>query len=95
MSELSCPPPSVLGYPDQALSLLDRRSPRRRSLGIPESIAYAMLKLPVLPGHWRCAECQEQAEQLIALATEQGYPYFLAEGKLYQAWALGAARTGR
>ena len=32
---------------------------------------------------------QEQAEQLIALATEQGYPYFLAEGRMYQAWALG------
>jgi class 3 adenylate cyclase/predicted ATPase len=80
----------TLGYPDQALSFVRQALAEAQVLGHPDSIAYAMAEAA---GFYQdvgnVQAVQEQAEQLIALATEQGYPYFLAEGRLYQAWALG------
>ena len=80
----------TLGYPDQALSFTRQALAEAQVLGHRESIAYAMQGAA---GFYQdigdVQAVQEQAEQLIALAAEQGYPYFLAEGRLYQAWALG------
>jgi predicted ATPase len=80
----------TLGYPDQALSFVRQALAEAQVLGHPDSIAYAMAEAA---GFYQdvgnVQAVQEQTEQLIALATEQGYPYFLAEGRLYQAWALG------
>ena len=80
----------TLGYPDQALSFTRQALAEAEVLAHPESIAYAIEEAAAFykdVGDVQTA--QEQAEQLIALATEQGYPYFLAEGRLVQAWALG------
>jgi class 3 adenylate cyclase/predicted ATPase len=80
----------TLGYPDKALSFVRQALAEAQVLGHPDSIAYAIKEAA---GFYQdvgnVQAVQEQAEQLIALATEQGYPYFLAEGRLYQAWALG------
>jgi class 3 adenylate cyclase/predicted ATPase len=80
----------TLGYPDQALSFVRQALAEAKVLGHPESIAYAMAETAGLYQDMRNVQAvQEQAEELIALATEQGHPHFRAEGRLYQAWALG------
>jgi predicted ATPase len=80
----------TLGYPDQALSFVREALAEAKILGHPESIAYAMAEAA---GFYQdvgnVPAVQEQTEQLIALATERGHPHFLAEGRLYQAWAIG------
>jgi class 3 adenylate cyclase/predicted ATPase len=80
----------TLGYPDQALSFVRQALAEAQVLGHPESIAYAMAEAAGFYQDMRNVQAvQEQAEQLITLATEQGHPHFLAEGRLYRAWALG------
>jgi predicted ATPase len=80
----------TLGYPNQALSFVRQALAEAQVLGHPESIAYAMAEAAgCYQDMGNVQAAQEQAEQLIALATEQSHPHFLAEGKLYQAWVLG------
>jgi class 3 adenylate cyclase/predicted ATPase len=80
----------TLGYLDQALSLVRQALAEAQVLGHPESIAFATAEAA---GFYQdvgnVQAVQEQAEQLVALATEQGHAHFLAEGRLYRAWVLG------
>jgi predicted ATPase len=79
----------LLGYPDQALSCCRRALAEAQDVGDPESLAYAMSSAAGLAQDLRDVEAaREWAEAVIALATEQGLPHFLAEGTLFQAWAV-------
>jgi class 3 adenylate cyclase/predicted ATPase len=79
----------LLGYPDQALSCCQRALAEAQDVGDPETLAYAMSSAAGLAEDLRDVEAaREWAEAVIALATEQGLPHFLAEGTLFRAWAV-------
>jgi class 3 adenylate cyclase/predicted ATPase len=79
----------LLGYPDQALSCCRRALVEAQDVGHPESLAYAMSSAAGLALDLRDVEAARKwAEKVIALATEQGLPHFLAEGTVFRAWAL-------
>jgi class 3 adenylate cyclase/predicted ATPase len=79
----------LLGCPDQALSCGRRALVEAQDVGHPESLAYAMSSAAGLAQDLRDVEAARKwAEKVIALATGQGLPHFLAEGTVLRAWAL-------
>jgi class 3 adenylate cyclase/predicted ATPase len=81
----------ALGYPEQARARNGEVLVRARQLAHPNTIAQALLYDWTLHQLLRDRrEAQEQAEALIALATEQGLPLWLAAGVVVQGWALAA-----
>ena len=83
-----------LGYPEQALKSSQEALTLARALSHPFSLAYALDYAAWLhqcrrEGH----AVQDRAEALIVVCTEQGFPVWLAEGIIYQGWAL--AQQGR
>jgi predicted ATPase len=79
----------TLGYPDQALSRTQQALAEAHDRAHPESLAFAMNEAAGLYLDLRNTNAvQEQSEKLIAFATEQGFPHFVTEGKLLQAWML-------
>lgn len=79
----------MLGYPDQAL----RRS--QEALALAQEIAHPFSLVWVLHFATWLHQCrqdalatQEQAERLIALCTEQGFPFWLTPGRRFRGWAL-------
>jgi predicted ATPase len=78
-----------LGYPDQALQRIGHAIELGRSVKHPISLAYAL-------GHsgWlhhtcrRSADVRQAAEETIAIGTEQGFPFWLAEGLLHKGFSL-------
>jgi predicted ATPase len=88
----------TLGYPEQARVRQGETLAAARELAHPNTIAQALF--------WVCALHQllrdrrgarEQAEPLIALATEQGLPLWAAVGVVVRGWALadgGRAEDG-
>jgi predicted ATPase len=83
-----------LGFPDQARARLEQALAHARSLGRPYEDAFAQLSACGLFALLREPEptCQ-YGEGLIALATEQQFPFFVANGKIFRGWAL--AQQGR
>jgi class 3 adenylate cyclase/predicted ATPase len=87
-----------LGYPDQALQRVHQALALAQDLSHPNSLVYALDWAAGV--HWCRREgqaAQKQAEALIGLSTEQGFPYFLAEGTIWRGWALaeqGQAEEG-
>jgi len=80
----------TLGCPDQAHSFIRQALADAEALGHPESMAFAMAEaVGFCQDVGDVQAVQERAQALIALATEQGFSHFLAEGRLYQAWARG------
>ena len=80
---------SYLGYPDQALEAIDRTFALARELSHPFSLAYALF-FTAVSHHIRRERqlTQERAELAIALATEYGFPHWLAGGTIMRGWAL-------
>lgn len=79
----------LLGYPDQALKRIYETLILARELSHPFSLAWALnstARLHQCRGEVHAA--QEQAEALLALATERGFPYWLAPGISLRGWAL-------
>ncbi|HYC22550.1 MAG TPA: hypothetical protein VEI94_07600, partial [Candidatus Bathyarchaeia archaeon] len=81
-----------LGFPDQARSMSDAAKRRATSMS-PLNVAYsrslaahlhAMLRDP--------AATRSQAEELIGLGVEYGFPVYAAVGTLLRAWAAGRDR---
>jgi class 3 adenylate cyclase/predicted ATPase len=79
------------GYSDRALSQRLQALAAARELGHPYTSAVTW--------HVNCVLCQvcgdrasaeECSAALMALATEQGFPHFLATGTLFHGWALAA-----
>jgi predicted ATPase/class 3 adenylate cyclase len=81
----------VLGYPEQARVRQGEALASARELAHPNTTAQALFydsTLHQLLGDRHKA--QEQAEALIALATEQGLPLWLTAGEVVRGWALAA-----
>jgi predicted ATPase len=79
----------LLGQPDQALSQSQRALAWARELSQPYTLAFAL--------HVNCvfhqlrgdgAILEERAEELVALATEHGFPHFVGSGTCFRGWAM-------
>jgi predicted ATPase len=85
----------LLGYPEQALARLHEALVLAHALSHPFSLAYAQcaaalvsqLRRDVLAVH-------EHAEISVALATEQGFPLWVAWGTSMRGWALAMQGRG-
>jgi len=81
----------MLGYPDQALQRSHAALTLARELVHPFSLAYAMVFAAMLHqcrGEWH--PTRELAEGAMALATEQGFPLWVAGGMILRGWAWAA-----
>ena len=79
----------VLGFPDQAFAQISAAISEARRLAHPQSLAGSLAVggiLLSLLGE-KEATLGEWADQLVALATEQGFPYWRAQGTIYRGWA--------
>ena len=84
----------LLGYPDQALARSQAALALAQTLSHPPASATALIFAAEL--HLYCRETQptrELAEAILALATEHGFPFWLAWGTILSGWAL--AEQGR
>jgi len=77
----------LLGFPDQALAQITAAIAEARRLAHPPSLASSLavggILLSLLRDH---AVLDEWVAQLVALATEQGFPHWSAQAKIYQGW---------
>jgi predicted ATPase len=78
-----------LGFPDQALAQSDaaiaeaRRSAHAPTFAVSLSNGARLLSLLAEP-----EALHELADQLVVLATEQGFPFWRAQGTIYGGWVL-------
>jgi class 3 adenylate cyclase/predicted ATPase len=79
----------LLGQPDEALAQSRRALAWARELSHPYTLAFAL--------HVNCvfhqlrgdgAILEERAEELVALATEHGFPHFVGSGTCFRGWAM-------
>jgi predicted ATPase len=76
-----------LGYPDQALARCDAAITEARKLAHLPSLAVSLVnttRLLSLVGD--SAALGEQADQLVSVATEQGFPVWRAQGTIFRGW---------
>jgi predicted ATPase len=76
-----------LGFPDQALARSSAAIADARRLAHPPSLAVSLAfgaMLPLLYGD--NAALDKRAEQLAAVATEQGFPFWRGAGTIYRGW---------
>jgi predicted ATPase/class 3 adenylate cyclase len=79
----------ALGYADQALRRIHEALTLAQELSHPHSLAIALDWAAGLHQHCREVQAvQERAEAVIALATEQGFPHWVAGGTALRGWAL-------
>jgi predicted ATPase/class 3 adenylate cyclase len=88
----------TLGYPEQAQARSREAFDAARELAHSNTLAYALL-FGCFFEQFRGArrDAQDRAEMLVALATEQNFPHFLAAATMVQGWALteaGDVETG-
>jgi predicted ATPase len=80
-----------MGYPDQALVRSQEAFTRAQELSHPFSLAYALSFAAIIHQHRGEARlAQARAEAAMALATEHGFPQWLAQSMLLRGWALAA-----
>src|SRR4029450_10448451 len=87
-----------LGYPHQGLTQIDETVTLAQQMGHPYSRSFGLLSASIFYAFRRevCAT-QEHAEAAINLATEQGFPYWMAMGTILRGWTLaqqGQAQDG-
>jgi predicted ATPase len=76
-----------LGYPDQALAQANAAIAEARALSHPPSVAVSLTfgaRLLSLVGD--DAALGKRADQLVSVATEQGFPFWRAQGTIYAGW---------
>jgi class 3 adenylate cyclase/predicted ATPase len=76
-----------LGFPDQALAQSSAAIAEARRLAHPPSFAVSSAigaRLLSLAGD--DVALNERADQLVAVATEQGFPFWRAQGTIYRGW---------
>ena len=79
----------LLGYPEQALRQSQASVTLARGLAHPFSLAYALTVAADVHQYRReWDQTQEQAEAAIALATEQGFPFWVAHCTIYRGRAV-------
>lgn len=79
----------LLGYPDQALKKSHEALTLAQELSHPFSLVFAQAycaTLHRLRGELR--PVQEKAEAVIRLSSEQGFPFWLADGTVLRGWVL-------
>jgi class 3 adenylate cyclase/predicted ATPase len=79
----------ALGHPEQARVQADAALARARELAHPGSVAFALFfgcLLSQLVGDRRAV--QEQANELLALASEQGFVFWAAQAMILGGWSL-------
>jgi predicted ATPase len=82
-----------LGFPDQALAQSNAGITEALTLAHPPSLAATLAQgCRLLSLGADNAALDERAGQLLAVATEQGFPLYQALGTIYRGW--GKARTG-
>jgi predicted ATPase len=76
-----------LGFPDQALARINAAIVGARILAHPPSLASSLTNgLRVLSLVGDRAALEEWADELVAVTTEQGFPYWRAQGTVYRGW---------
>jgi predicted ATPase len=79
----------MLGYPDQSLQSIHEAQTFAQELTHPFSLGIALAWAAVVHQFRREAQAvQEHAEALKTLSTEQGFPHWLAIGRILRGWAL-------
>jgi len=77
-----------LGYPNRALARGNASIAEARSLAHPPSLAVSLaLGTELLSLVGDNAALDERAGQLVAVATEQGFPYWHSQGAIYRGYA--------
>jgi predicted ATPase len=79
--------PFCLGYPNQALARSTAAIAEARRLAHPPSLASSLSNGTVVA--WLVgtkAVLGEWVDELVAIATEQGFPYWRAHGTIYRGW---------
>jgi class 3 adenylate cyclase/predicted ATPase len=78
----------VLGYADQAIAESRQALEYARELSHPYTLAYA-LHVNCIFHQLRCdgTILSERSEELVELATEQGFPHLRGSGRCFRAWA--------
>jgi predicted ATPase len=76
-----------LGFPDQALAQSNAAVAEARRLAHPPSLASSLMNgTTVLLLIGDDAALDERADQLVAVTTEQGFPFWGAVGTIYRGW---------
>jgi class 3 adenylate cyclase/predicted ATPase len=76
-----------LGFPEQALARSSATIAEARTLAHPPSLAASLaMGARLLSFDGDSAALDERADQLIAVATEQGFPLYRALGTIYRGW---------
>jgi len=84
-----------LGYPDQALKRSREALTLAQELSHPYSLGFALFFAAKLYQYRREGQLtQERAEATMTLATDQGFPYWLAMGTILRGWALAEQGQG-
>jgi predicted ATPase len=77
-----------LGYPDKALAWGNASIAEARRLVHPPSLAQSLaIGTRLLSLVRDDTAVSERADQLVAMATEQGFPFYRAQGMIYRGWA--------
>ena len=85
----------LLGYPAQALARLHEAVALAHALSHPFSLANARCWAAIVSKMRRDVPAvRAQAETAVALATEQGFPQWAAEGTILRGWALALQGQG-
>jgi class 3 adenylate cyclase/predicted ATPase len=85
----------MLGYPDQALQSIREALTLAKELAHPFSLAFTLAWAATVHQFRRELQAvQERAEALIALSTEQAFPFWLAFGTILRGWALTTQGAG-
>jgi predicted ATPase len=86
----------LLGYPKQALARVHEALALAHELSHPFSLAYAQcLAAYVYQFRRDVPAVHEHAEAAVALATEQGFPLWIALGTILRGWALAMQGQGK
>jgi predicted ATPase/DNA-binding winged helix-turn-helix (wHTH) protein len=81
----------LLGYPDHARTRIHEALTLARELAHPYSLAYALAVAARLAQFQQEPRVVQQwTEELIPLARTQGFPHWLAEGRILRGWAVAA-----
>ena len=81
----------VLGYPDQALTRVQEARRLAQQLAHPFSLAFALHCVSCLHQLRReVQDTQEQAQAVLTLSTDQGFPFWKAYNTVVQGWAFVA-----
>jgi class 3 adenylate cyclase/predicted ATPase len=76
-----------LGFPDEALAQSNAAIAEARRLAHPPSLASSLsLAAVLLSLGGDDAALDERADDLVAVATEQGFPFWRAQGTIYRGW---------